>query len=228
MGHAFSKQQKRIGAWLSVLGRHLSTFVETTSSCKQKVELFDSGFYNQISHVGRVIAITLVHCVHCSDLLWLLKLCMYLYCNFTNFWCVKILVASDREAFGSLNFGIRGCGRDHSMCFSHLGVFLISVKPSTTENTENKTTPKICKITIFFCMYKEHHTDRGVFTCNSKFYTLFGHCLRCTDNMPLFFTALFLDLVWMSPSCQLKHVHKAPSKIYREREYFCGWLGVQT
>ena len=33
------------------------------------------------------------------------------------------------------------------MYFSHLGVFLISVKPMTTENTENKTTPKICKIT---------------------------------------------------------------------------------
>ena len=32
--------------------------------------------------------------------------------------------------------------------FSHLGVFLISVKPMTTENTENKTTPKICKITV--------------------------------------------------------------------------------
>ena len=34
------------------------------------------------------------------------------------------------------------------MCFSHLGVFLISVKPLTTENTKNKTTPKICKITV--------------------------------------------------------------------------------
>ena len=34
------------------------------------------------------------------------------------------------------------------MCFSHLGVFLISVKPLTTENTENKTAPKICKITV--------------------------------------------------------------------------------
>ena len=34
------------------------------------------------------------------------------------------------------------------MYFSHLGVFLISVKPMTTENTENKTTPKICKITV--------------------------------------------------------------------------------
>ena len=35
------------------------------------------------------------------------------------------------------------------MYFSHLGVSLISVKPLTTENTENKTTPKICKITVF-------------------------------------------------------------------------------
>ena len=34
------------------------------------------------------------------------------------------------------------------MYFSHLGVFSISVKPLTTENTENKTTPKICKITL--------------------------------------------------------------------------------
>ena len=47
-----------------------------------------------------------------------------------------------------LNFGVRGCCRDRSMCFSHLGVFLISVKPFTTENTENKTIPKICKITV--------------------------------------------------------------------------------
>ena len=36
------------------------------------------------------------------------------------------------------------------MCFSHFGVFLISVKPLATENTENKTTPKICKITVLF------------------------------------------------------------------------------
>ena len=35
------------------------------------------------------------------------------------------------------------------MYFPHLGVFLISVKPLTTENTENKTTPKICKITVW-------------------------------------------------------------------------------
>ena len=42
-----------------------------------------------------------------------------------------------------LNFGVLGCCRDHSKCFSHLGVFLISVKPLTTENTENKTTTEI-------------------------------------------------------------------------------------
>ena len=32
--------------------------------------------------------------------------------------------------------------------FSHFGVCLISVKPLTAENTENKTTPKVCKITV--------------------------------------------------------------------------------
>ena len=31
------------------------------------------------------------------------------------------------------------------MCISHLGVFLISVKPLTTKNTEIKATPNICK-----------------------------------------------------------------------------------
>ena len=35
------------------------------------------------------------------------------------------------------------------MYFSQLGVVLISVKPLTTEITENKTTPKFCKITVF-------------------------------------------------------------------------------
>ena len=34
----------------------------------------------------------------------------------------------------------RRCCGDHSRYFSHLGVFLISVKPSTTETTETKTT----------------------------------------------------------------------------------------
>ena len=33
--------------------------------------------------------------------------------------------------------------------FRILGVFLISVKPLTTEITENKTTPNICKITVY-------------------------------------------------------------------------------
>ena len=32
--------------------------------------------------------------------------------------------------------------------FSPLGVFLISVKPLTSEITENKTTPKFCKIAV--------------------------------------------------------------------------------
>ena len=48
----------------------------------------------------------------------------------------------------SLNFGVGGCCCDRSMYFLHLGVFLISVKPLTSENTENKTTPKICVITV--------------------------------------------------------------------------------
>ena len=34
------------------------------------------------------------------------------------------------------------------MYFYHLGVFLTSVKTLTTEITENKTTPKFCKITV--------------------------------------------------------------------------------
>ena len=33
------------------------------------------------------------------------------------------------------------------MYFTNFGVFLISVKPLTTENTKNKTAPKFCKIT---------------------------------------------------------------------------------
>ena len=39
--------------------------------------------------------------------------------------------------------------------FSHLGVFLISVKPLTTENTENKTTQKICKLQIEATLTRE-------------------------------------------------------------------------
>ena len=39
-----------------------------------------------------------------------------------------------------LNVSVRGCCRDHSMYFSHLWVFLISVKPLATENTEKNRT----------------------------------------------------------------------------------------
>ena len=46
------------------------------------------------------------------------------------------------------NFGIRERCHYHSMYFSHLGVFLISVKPLTTETAENKTTSKFCKTTV--------------------------------------------------------------------------------
>ena len=50
------------------------------------------------------------------------------------------------------------------MCFSHLGVFLISVKPLTTENTENKTTSKICKITVCLFAPTQMFLDRRVAT----------------------------------------------------------------
>ena len=51
----------------------------------------------------------------------------------------------------SVDFKFRTVSMDAvgiAMCFSHLGVFLMSVKPLTTENTKNKTLPKICKITV--------------------------------------------------------------------------------
>ena len=75
--------------------------------------------------------------------------------------------------------------------FSHLGVSLISVKPLTTENTENKTTPKICKITVFnilhgsvcVCVFeRERERDRerrercheaAVASCQNSVCTLF-------------------------------------------------------
>ena len=37
--------------------------------------------------------------------------------------------------------------------------FLISVKPLTTENTENKTTPKICKITVWVVLWKDRQAS---------------------------------------------------------------------
>ena len=42
------------------------------------------------------------------------------------------------------------------MYFSQLGVVLISVKPLTTEITENKTTPKFCKITVILILWCCH------------------------------------------------------------------------
>ena len=70
----------------------------------------------------------------------------------------KFSVRFGNEQSRSVWFRVRGCGRDHSMYFSHLRVFLISVKPVTTENTENKTTPKFFKITVVW----KHH---AVQTC---------------------------------------------------------------
>ena len=73
----------------------------------------------------------------------------FTYCNFTNFRCVKNFgTERSPSVWFRLNIGVRGCCCDHSMHFSRLGVFLISVKPLTTENTKNKTTQKICKVTV--------------------------------------------------------------------------------
>ena len=61
------------------------------------------------------------------------------------------------------------------MYFSHLGVFLISIKPLTTENNENETTPKICQITVlvneviaknaFLAQAKVKGREKGKGTC---------------------------------------------------------------
>ena len=48
--------------------------------------------------------------------------------------------------------------------FFPLGVFLISVKTLTTEITENKTTPKICKITVLWHVIV-HKCKKAVFAC---------------------------------------------------------------
>ena len=89
------------------------------------------------------------------------------YWNFTNFRCVKTLVVSNRSC---LNFGVLECCRNCSMYFPSC-VFLISVTPLTTEFTENKTTPKICKITVIrqFLQY-------GV--PDISFYLIFNATLR--------------------------------------------------
>ena len=63
------------------------------------------------------------------------------------------------------------------MYFSHLGVFLISVKPLATEITENKTAPKICKITVAFlhrsCLLCEHRQPRSV---KVSFFGVWHYC----------------------------------------------------
>ena len=57
------------------------------------------------------------------------------------------------------------------MCFSHLGVFLISVKPLTTENTENKTPPKICKnySRYFWSLTEENKFNHQIESLNELF-----------------------------------------------------------
>ena len=69
------------------------------------------------------------------------------------FGALKSVSERSRSFQFRLNFGVRECCCDLSLCFSNLGVFLISVKPLTTENTENKTTPKICKITVMLVFH---------------------------------------------------------------------------
>ena len=60
------------------------------------------------------------------------------YCNFTNFRCIKISVASDHRAFSLyLKFRCPWMPPQSLNVFSHLGVFSILVKPLTTENSEN-------------------------------------------------------------------------------------------
>ena len=72
------------------------------------------------------------------------------YCNFTSFRCVKISVASEQGAFGLVIISV-SWGWLNALSLMHFLIlgFLILVKPLTTENTENKTTPKICKITVY-------------------------------------------------------------------------------
>ena len=54
------------------------------------------------------------------------------------------------------------------MYFSHLGVFLISVKPLTTEITENKTTPKSPKIKLHRNFVKLQYVYKFSYTTNFR------------------------------------------------------------
>ena len=68
--------------------------------------------------------------------------------------------------------------------FFLLGVFLISVKPMSTENTENKTTPKICKTTVHAVVHVSAVMHilpgyRGTYIGGGGGgYVLSGHCSR--------------------------------------------------
>ena len=61
-------------------------------------------------------------------------------------------MASNLGAFGVVKISVSVDAVVIAQCIFALiiliGVFLISVKALTTENTENKSTPKICKITV--------------------------------------------------------------------------------
>ena len=57
------------------------------------------------------------------------------------------------------------------MCFFHLGVFLISVKPSTTENTEIKLRRKFAKLQEYFTNQENWDIRKLVAYENVSFYS---------------------------------------------------------
>ena len=88
------------------------------------------------------------------------------------------------------------------MCFSNLGVFLNLVKPLSTENTENKTTPKICKITVGAFFFK--------FTWQAKLYS----CMLIIQPEMVFIRMRFSSLCMFGAIRSLKRwlavcVHQA-------------------
>ena len=62
------------------------------------------------------------------------------------------------------------------MYVSHSGVFLISVKPMTTENTKNKTTPKICKITVYAMLWVCKTRESDLARCDMYSKSETWHC----------------------------------------------------
>ena len=79
------------------------------------------------------------------------------------------------------------------MYFSHFGVFLISVKPLTTENTENKTTPKICKTTVLVVLLivvdlhaqLVHMLKRRLLQCKSRSPVVSCKAMRLDLHFPV-------------------------------------------